>query len=121
RLLHDDGRVRPRRDLRGARRCRLGAALADAGDARQRPHEDDEGVPRGRLSRDRRLAAVGGPGRAAFRGCAGRAPGANVAALAQPQHGSSMRITAIHDIVAPMSSSIRNAYIDFSTMTTSVV
>jgi len=32
-----------------------------------------------------------------------------------------MRITAIHDIVAPMSSSIRNAYIDFSTMTTSVV
>jgi L-alanine-DL-glutamate epimerase-like enolase superfamily enzyme len=32
-----------------------------------------------------------------------------------------MRITAIHDIVAPMSSAIRNAYIDFSTMTTSVV
>jgi len=32
-----------------------------------------------------------------------------------------MRITAIHDIVAPINSSIRNAYIDFSTMTTSVV
>jgi L-alanine-DL-glutamate epimerase-like enolase superfamily enzyme len=32
-----------------------------------------------------------------------------------------VRITRIHDIVAPISSSIRNAYIDFSTMTTSVV
>jgi L-alanine-DL-glutamate epimerase-like enolase superfamily enzyme len=32
-----------------------------------------------------------------------------------------MRITHIHDIVTPISSSIRNAYIDFSTMTTSVV
>src|SRR5438552_2116880 len=32
-----------------------------------------------------------------------------------------MRITQIHDIVAPMSSAIRNAYIDFSAMTTSVV
>ena len=32
-----------------------------------------------------------------------------------------MRITGIHDIVAPISSAIRNAYIDFSTMTTSVV
>jgi len=32
-----------------------------------------------------------------------------------------MRITAITDIVVPISSSIRNAYIDFSTMTASVV
>jgi L-alanine-DL-glutamate epimerase-like enolase superfamily enzyme len=32
-----------------------------------------------------------------------------------------MRITAIHDIVVPISSAIRNAYIDFSTMTASVV
>lgn len=32
-----------------------------------------------------------------------------------------MRITAIHDIVAPMSSASRNAYIDFSKMTASVV
>src|SRR6185437_7078415 len=32
-----------------------------------------------------------------------------------------MRITAIHDIVVPISSKIRNAYIDFSTMTASVV
>src|SRR5579871_3202490 len=32
-----------------------------------------------------------------------------------------MRITGIKDIVVPISSSIRNAYIDFSTMTASVV
>ena len=32
-----------------------------------------------------------------------------------------MRITAIHDIVVPISSAIANAYIDFSTMTASVV
>ena len=32
-----------------------------------------------------------------------------------------MRITAIHDIVAPISSEIANAYIDFSRMTASVV
>jgi L-alanine-DL-glutamate epimerase-like enolase superfamily enzyme len=32
-----------------------------------------------------------------------------------------MRITAIHDIVAPIKSNIANAYIDFSTMTASVV
>src|ERR671925_301498 len=32
-----------------------------------------------------------------------------------------MRITSITDIVVPISSSIRNAYIDFSTMTASVV
>ena len=32
-----------------------------------------------------------------------------------------MRITAIHDIVVPIGSSLRNAYIDFSTMTASVV
>ncbi|MBV9825390.1 MAG: mandelate racemase/muconate lactonizing enzyme family protein [Alphaproteobacteria bacterium] len=32
-----------------------------------------------------------------------------------------MRITAIHDIVAPISSAIANAYIDFSKMTASVV
>src|SRR5258707_7920666 len=32
-----------------------------------------------------------------------------------------MRITAIEDIVVPISSSIANAYIDFSTMTASVV
>jgi len=32
-----------------------------------------------------------------------------------------MRITAIHDIVVPIGSSIRNAYIDFSAMTASVV
>src|SRR5918998_6461002 len=32
-----------------------------------------------------------------------------------------MRITAIHDIVAPIKSDIANAYIDFSTMTASVV
>ena len=32
-----------------------------------------------------------------------------------------MRITAIHDIVAPISSQIANAYIDFSRMTASVV
>src|SRR5687768_5411479 len=32
-----------------------------------------------------------------------------------------MRITAIRDIVVPISSSIRNAYIDFSAMTASVV
>ena len=32
-----------------------------------------------------------------------------------------MKIVAIHDIVAPMSSAIRNAYIDFSKMTASVV
>jgi hypothetical protein len=32
-----------------------------------------------------------------------------------------MRITAIHDIVVPISSKIANAYIDFSTMTASVV
>src|SRR5579872_2799304 len=32
-----------------------------------------------------------------------------------------MRITAIHDIVVPISSDIRNAYIDFSQMTASVV
>ena len=32
-----------------------------------------------------------------------------------------MRITAIHDIVVPIASSIRNAYIDFSAMTASVV
>ena len=32
-----------------------------------------------------------------------------------------MRITAIHDIVAPISSAIANAYIDFSRMTASVV
>lgn len=32
-----------------------------------------------------------------------------------------MRIIAIHDIVVPISSAIRNAYIDFSTMTASVV
>ncbi len=32
-----------------------------------------------------------------------------------------MRITAIHDIVVPISSNIANAYIDFSTMTASVV
>ncbi|HEX2652039.1 MAG TPA: mandelate racemase/muconate lactonizing enzyme family protein [Xanthobacteraceae bacterium] len=32
-----------------------------------------------------------------------------------------MRITGIQDIVVPISSSIRNAYIDFSTMTASVV
>ena len=31
-----------------------------------------------------------------------------------------MRITAIHDIVAPISSQIANAYIDFSRMTASV-
>ena len=32
-----------------------------------------------------------------------------------------MRITGITDIVVPIKSSIRNAYIDFSTMTASVV
>jgi D(-)-tartrate dehydratase len=32
-----------------------------------------------------------------------------------------MRITAIRDIVAPISSAIANAYIDFSKMTASVV
>ncbi|HEY4141041.1 MAG TPA: mandelate racemase, partial [Pseudolabrys sp.] len=32
-----------------------------------------------------------------------------------------MRITEIRDIVVPISSSIANAYIDFSTMTASVV
>ena len=32
-----------------------------------------------------------------------------------------MRITAIHDIVTPIKSDIANAYIDFSTMTASVV
>src|SRR5215207_656567 len=32
-----------------------------------------------------------------------------------------MRIVEIRDIVAPISSAIANAYIDFSTMTTSVV
>ena len=32
-----------------------------------------------------------------------------------------MRIIAIHDIVAPIKSDIANAYIDFSTMTASVV
>ncbi len=32
-----------------------------------------------------------------------------------------MRITGIADIVVPILSSIRNAYIDFSTMTASVV
>ena len=32
-----------------------------------------------------------------------------------------MRITAIRDIVVPISSSIRNAFIDFTTMTASVV
>src|ERR1700731_2352585 len=32
-----------------------------------------------------------------------------------------MKITAIHDIVVPISSAIRNAYIDFSQMTASVV
>jgi D(-)-tartrate dehydratase len=32
-----------------------------------------------------------------------------------------MRVVAIHDIVVPISSAIRNAYIDFSTMTASVV
>ena len=32
-----------------------------------------------------------------------------------------MRITAIHDIMVPIASSIRNAYIDFSAMTASVV
>jgi hypothetical protein len=32
-----------------------------------------------------------------------------------------MRIIAITDIVVPIASSIRNAYIDFSTMTASVV
>lgn len=32
-----------------------------------------------------------------------------------------MRITAIHDIVAPINSAIANAYIDFSKMTASVV
>ena len=32
-----------------------------------------------------------------------------------------MRITAIHDIVAPIKSNIANAYIDFSAMTASVV
>ncbi len=32
-----------------------------------------------------------------------------------------MRITGITDTVVPISSSIRNAYIDFSTMTASVV
>src|SRR3954466_7748977 len=32
-----------------------------------------------------------------------------------------MRITAIHETVAPISSDIRNAYIDFSKMTASVV
>jgi L-alanine-DL-glutamate epimerase-like enolase superfamily enzyme len=32
-----------------------------------------------------------------------------------------MRITAIHDVVVPIASSIRNAYIDFSAMTASVV
>ena len=32
-----------------------------------------------------------------------------------------MRIVAVHDIVAPISSAIANAYIDFSTMTASVV
>ena len=32
-----------------------------------------------------------------------------------------MRITQIHDVVVPISSAIRNAYIDFSTMTASVV
>ena len=32
-----------------------------------------------------------------------------------------MRITAIRDIVVPISSKIANAYIDFSTMTASVV
>ena len=32
-----------------------------------------------------------------------------------------MRITGIADIVVPISSSIRNAYIDFSQMTASVV
>ena len=32
-----------------------------------------------------------------------------------------MRITRVHDIVAPISSAIANAYIDFSKMTASVV
>ncbi|MDH3438605.1 MAG: mandelate racemase, partial [Betaproteobacteria bacterium] len=32
-----------------------------------------------------------------------------------------MRIVAIHETVVPISSAIRNAYIDFSKMTTSVV
>jgi hypothetical protein len=32
-----------------------------------------------------------------------------------------MRITAIHETVVPISSAIRNAYIDFSKMTSSVV
>ena len=32
-----------------------------------------------------------------------------------------MKITAIHETVAPISSDIRNAYIDFSKMTASVV
>src|SRR5271165_5076669 len=32
-----------------------------------------------------------------------------------------MKITAVHDIVVPIGSAIRNAYIDFSQMTASVV
>src|SRR6187401_780686 len=35
--------------------------------------------------------------------------------------GSSMKITAIHSTVVPIASQIRNAYIDFSKMTASVV
>jgi D(-)-tartrate dehydratase len=43
------------------------------------------------------------------------------AAVAAPEAQPSMKITAIHSAVVPIASDIRNAYIDFSKMTASVV
>src|SRR5579872_6906095 len=48
-------------------------------------------------------------------------PGRQCYSNAQVESGAAMRITAIRETVAPISSAIANAYIDFSKMTASVV
>ena len=48
-------------DLRGARRRRRGPLQPAARATRRRAHDDDEGIPRGRLSRDHQLARLRRP------------------------------------------------------------
>jgi L-alanine-DL-glutamate epimerase-like enolase superfamily enzyme len=51
----------------------------------------------------------------------GRPAAAKIAAVAHAPFGTAMKITAIHSTTVPIASEIRNAYIDFSRMTASVV
>src|ERR1700730_1316518 len=57
-LLYDLGRIRSGGRLRGPGRCGGGAVQLAARDARQRADENVEGLPRGGLPRDHRLARL---------------------------------------------------------------